>query len=304
MIGFNSIKSILFTSYQNQKLHHAILLHGKKGCGKASFAREFALEILKQNKNNHPDLLLIEKKEGKRDIVVDQVREISEFLNQTSAIAQNKFIIIDAADELNRNASNALLKILEEPHRNNFLILISHSLQKLLPTIKSRCQIIKIDDFKFDDFNKILNQERPKALPKLSEDEIKFLSEICDNSPALALKKGDDLVEIYQEFLTSLKNKKLSENILKKISEKNFDFEIITKVIIFFLYRFNLYNQGLVTYNFFDEKEIFNSSKFYNDKNSLLNLAAEIDNNLNKITQLNLDKKLSLINIFNSISIK
>src|SRR3989338_1395027 len=134
LIGFENIKSKLQDSYQQNRLHHAIMLCGKNGIGKASFAKEFALEILQAGKNtHHPDLLLIEREEDKKEISVAKIREIAKFFNQTSAISKNKFIIINSADELNRSSANALLKILEEPNNNNFLILISHSISKSLP---------------------------------------------------------------------------------------------------------------------------------------------------------------------------
>ncbi len=304
MIGFDSIKSTLHSTFQNNKLHHAILLHGKKGIGKATFAKFFALEILEQNNANHPDLLYIEKEEAKRDIVVDQIRKISNFVNQTSSISRNKFIIINAADDLNRNAANALLKMLEEPRANNFLILISHSPSKLLPTIKSRCQLIKVNDLSFDDFVKILQKNRPSALPKLSEDEIKILGEICDNSPALALEAGEDLIELYNNFLSSIKNKKINEQIFKKIADKNFNFEIFVKVINFFLQRLSLYNGGLTTYFFFNEKEIFSALNQKFSAEELFDLSDQTRISLSRTTSLNLDKKLMLINIFNRICFK
>lgn len=283
-------------------MHHAILLHGKKGIGKSSFAKDFVNQITGVIPNN-PDLLFIKKNDGKRDIVVDQIREIADFVNQTAAISKSKFIIIDAADDLNKSGANALLKILEEPHKNNFLILISHLPGKLLPTIRSRCQAIQVADLSFEDFAKILQENHPSALPKLKAEEIKFLGAICDNSPSYAIKKGDDLVEIYQEFLNSLADKKLSEIILKKLADKNFDFEIIAKVIIFFLYRLSLVSQGLLKDLFFNEEEVFAASKLISNPKNLLEISVEIDATLNKIIFLNLDKRLALLNIFNQLII-
>ena len=312
MIGFDSIKSSLLNNYRHNKLHHAILFHGKKGIGKASFAKEFALEILQKNsaenskshsensavnfigKQNHPDLFLIEKLENKRDIVVDQIRKIADFANQTSAISREKFIIIDAADELNRAASNALLKILEEPHSNNFLILVSHNLSKLLPTIKSRCHLVKIPDLSLEDFTKILQ----KSLFKFSAEEIKILSIMCDNSPAKAIDAGRDMIEIYQLFLNSLKNRIVSEEIIKQTADKNFNFEIFSETVTFFLHRWNAYNAGQIEYFLFAEKEVFAllNQKFNGE--AVFNLCDEILRDLALTNSLNLDKKLLVVNLF------
>ena len=251
LLGFESIKSTLLDSYQNQKLHHAILLCGKKGIGKASFAREFAEKILGEKIANHPDLLLIEKESGKKEITVDKIRKISEFANQTSAISPYKFIIVDSACELNKSAANALLKILEEPRDNNFLILVAHNLSRVLATIRSRCQIVKIADLNSADFTQILRQK------KFSAEEISFLSEICDNAPAIAIEMGTELTQLYQLFLESLKNKKINPEFLKKISDKNFSFVIFEKIFEFFSNRLFKFNVGAKINFFYNEEEIF-----------------------------------------------
>lgn len=300
MIGFDSIKSTIINHHRNNKLHHAILMHGKSGIGKATFAKELALELLTsntQNKATHPDLLIIEKQENKRDIVVDQIRKIAGFSNQTSAISKDKFIVINAADDLNRAASNALLKILEEPHPNNFLILISHNPSKLLPTIKSRCQLIKIPDLSYEDFAKILQ----KSIFKFSEQEIKIMSIMCDDSPAKAIDVGRDLVEVYQTFLNSIKNRIINDEITKKVSDKNFNFSIFSETIAFFLHRLNAYNAGQIEYFLFSEKEVFAilSQKFSAEQ--IFDLNDELLKSLAQTVSLNLDKKLLVINLFNRI---
>jgi DNA polymerase III subunit delta' len=297
MIGFTSTKSALLTSFKNQKLHHAILLHGKKGMGKASFAREFAEEILGNKTAAHPDLLLIEKDPEKREINVDKIRKIFDFAHQTSASSPNKFIIIDSACELNKSASNALLKILEEPRPNNFLILIAHNLNRVLPTIKSRCQIVKIADLSAADFTEILQQKNLHFAPK----DLQFLTEICDNSPANAINLGLDLTRFYELFLRSIYNKKLSDDLLKKVSDKNFSFEIFEKSYEFFTSRLlkNLNSSDLNFY--FDEEKVFLNLRQKFAAKKIFTIADETLLILRKTVPSSLDKKLTLINIFNQI---
>jgi DNA polymerase III subunit delta' len=298
LLGFNSIKPSLLDSLQNQKLHHAILLHGKKGIGKSSFAKEFVMEVFQTKNSNHPDLLLIEKEPEKKEITVDKIRKISEFANQTSAISAYKFIIIDSACELNKSASNAILKILEEPHKNTFLILISHNLGKVLPTIRSRCQIVKVSDLSLENFSEILRKKNPS----ISAGELQFLSEICDNSPADAINMGKDLTKIYELFLTSLNNKKISEELLKKLSDKNFSFTIFEKIYEFFINRLlkNLTNAPL---NFFlNEEVVFLNLMQKSSVQEIFVIADESLTLLHKTTFMNLDKKLTLINIFNQLN--
>jgi len=296
LTGFNQTKSTLANLYHNKKLHHAILLHGKKGIGKASFAKEFVGEILK----NNSDILLIEKEEGKKDIVVEKIRKIAGFVNQTSSGNSDKFIIIDSACELNKSASNALLKILEEPHANNFLILIAHNLNQVLPTIRSRCQALKINDPSFADFETIIK----KTSAKFTAEEILFLAEIFDNSPAQALALGEDISRFYQLFLRSILNNKLNDELIKKIADKNFPFLIFEKIFDFLISRLSKAQLGLTPKFFFEEAAIFTKIL---QQFSLAEIFAINDESLNvlrKTANLYLDRKLCLINIFNKITQK
>ena len=89
---------------------------------------------------SHPDLKLIEPEEGARQIKVDQVRQVVEFIAQTSHAGGYKITLLAPAEAMNANAANALLKSLEEPTPNSLLILISDAPGTLMPTIRSRCQ--------------------------------------------------------------------------------------------------------------------------------------------------------------------
>lgn len=286
LIGFESIKSSLLGAYQKQKLPHAILFSGKKGIGKASFAKDLALQIT----NSNPDILIIEKEAEKREINVDKIRGIKDFVHQTAAISKDKFIIIDSACELNKSASNALLKILEEPQSNNFLILISHNLHRVLPTIRSRCQVVKISDLSRADFSKIVKEDAD------------FLSEICDNSPALALELGAELSRFYALFLRSILNKKLSDELLKKVADKNYDFQIFEKSCEFFLNRFSKFCHNAKIDFFFEEEKVFLTLKPIFPAKKILQTYDESLNLLRKTSSLYLDRKLTLINIFNQLA--
>jgi DNA polymerase-3 subunit delta' len=296
--GFEAIKSTLLNHYHNHKLHHAIIIHGKRGTGKAGFAKEFINEIFGNKSTTHPDLLIIEKEAEKKEIVVDKIRKISDFLNQTSAIYKDKFIIIDSACELNKSASNALLKILEEPHPNNFLILISHNLNRILPTIKSRCQIHKISDLSFENFKEILLQKNPN----ISTSEVEFLNEICAGSIAEAIDAGQNFAKLYNGFLQSIKNKKLDSAFLKTVSDKNFSFLIFEKIFNFFSNRLVKFSNHHPLTFFFNEEEIFLDLTQKLQKEKIFDIIDECLILVAKTTSLNLDKKTSVINIFNRIA--
>lgn len=286
LIGFESTKSRLLDAYKNQKLPHAILLCGKKGIGKATFAFDLALEITGSN----PDVLLIKKEAEKREINVDKIRAIKDFVNQTAASAEDKFIVIDSACELNKSAANALLKILEEPQKNNFLILIAHNINRVLPTIRSRCQTIKINDLSALDFSKIIKNDTD------------FLAEICDNSPALALDLGAELSRFYALFLRSILNQKLSEELLKKLAEKNYDFQIAERSCEFFFSRLNKFFHDQKINFFFEEEKVFLTLRPKFSAEKIFQIYDESLNLLRKTQSLYLDRKLTLINIFNQIA--
>ncbi len=124
---------------------HAYLLHGPAGTGKRDAARAFAAELLGCDvrrivPGSHPDLAMIEP-EGEA-LLVDQVHELSGALRYRPQEAVRRVGIVDEADRLNRDAANAFLKTLEEPPGDVVLILIADDVQRVLPTVKSRCQPI------------------------------------------------------------------------------------------------------------------------------------------------------------------
>jgi DNA polymerase III, gamma/tau subunits len=127
-------------------------LSGKKGIGKSLLVKHFLYQYfvdenskLLLNNNTHPNVLNIKKKDDKKNIEIDQIREIIKFTNQSSFNNKLKFIIIDDVENLNINSSNALLKSLEEPNLNVYFILIFNSEMKISDTIRSRCLEFKID---------------------------------------------------------------------------------------------------------------------------------------------------------------
>jgi DNA polymerase-3 subunit delta' len=296
IIGFEQIKSQLNFSLNQQKLHHANLIYGKRGVGKASFIKEFCLEKLDCKNNYHPDLKIICKEDDKREITVNAIREIADFVNQTSVNNNHKFIIIDSACELNKNASNALLKILEEPHKKNFLFLIAHSLNRVIPTLRSRCNMIKVSEFNDKDFNRIISDNH-----NFSELELQFLMMISDNSPALAIQHSQDLIKLYQLLLESISTQKVSDEIIKRISEKNFSFFIFERIIATFYSRFIKSYYQINQEFFFGEQEVFFNLSLKISLDDAIILAESSIARTNLVSSIYLDKKLFIINILNQL---
>jgi DNA polymerase-3 subunit delta' len=165
LIGHEAAETAFEASRQRGRLHHAWLLTGPEGVGKATFAYRAARRmlgapaapahgVLGANPDHpvsrqiiarsHPDILVIERigEDGKvrKVIPVDDARRLAEFFSKSPASAPHRVAIVDAADDLNINAANALLKTLEEPPERGILLMISHSPGRLLPTIRSRCR--------------------------------------------------------------------------------------------------------------------------------------------------------------------
>ncbi|HTM63323.1 MAG TPA: DNA polymerase III subunit delta' [Gammaproteobacteria bacterium] len=150
----------LWQSVQGGRLPHALLLSGMAGTGKSAFAIHAAQALLCQNVSNagdvcgschhcrlvitqaHPNIYYVSPEKDGHAIKVDQIRELSEFVQQSSLKGAHRFVIINPAHSMNMNAANALLKTLEEPASGAVIILISDQISHLPATIRSRCQRI------------------------------------------------------------------------------------------------------------------------------------------------------------------
>lgn len=150
----------------SERMHHAWLISGPRGVGKRRFADWAALKLLSAETGpdptppdhpaaslvaagSHPDhRVLVPPAEGKgsatASIIIDQIRDMGEFLHNYPAIADWRTLIVDSIDDMNPNTVNAFLKELEEPRKNTVFLLVSHSPARLLPTIRSRCRPLRL----------------------------------------------------------------------------------------------------------------------------------------------------------------
>ena len=181
LFGHEAAEKTLLESWNSGRMPHAWLIAGRHGIGKATLAYRAARFALSQgagqggglfgdasagadslavdpahpvcrqvNAGGHPDLLTIERsinpntKKLRTEIVVDDVKRLSSFLSLTTSAGEWRVVIVDAADEMNRNAANALLKGLEEPPADTLFLMVSHAPGRLLPTIRSRCRTLNL----------------------------------------------------------------------------------------------------------------------------------------------------------------
>jgi DNA polymerase III subunit delta' len=175
LTGHEAAEQAFEASRARGRLHHAWLLTGPEGVGKATFAYRAARRllgapadpahgVLGANPDHpvsrqiiahaHPDLFVLERigEDGKlrKVIPVDEARGLSEFFSKSPASAPHRVAIVDAADDLNINAANALLKTLEEPPARGVLLMVSHSPGRLLATIRSRCRRLAFSPLSLD----------------------------------------------------------------------------------------------------------------------------------------------------------
>ncbi|AUW58587.1 DNA polymerase III subunit delta' [Sphingobium sp. SCG-1] len=211
LIGHDLQARTLLDAARGGRMHHGWILAGPRGVGKASFARMAARRLLAEaagtvqtgdtldlpldNPNGrlfdagtHPDyaeLTRLEKDNGDlaRNISVDQVRGLQRLLGSVPSLSNRRIIVIDSADDMERGAANALLKNLEEPPAGTVFLLVAHAPARLLPTIRSRCRVLRFASLDHEALQVILRRH----LPNVTADELDALVRAGEGSPGRAL---------------------------------------------------------------------------------------------------------------------
>ena len=287
--GYKYFFSEITELYNNRKMPNKILLSGKKGSGKATFAYHLVNFFLSKNEefkynltenkinpenksfkllqsSSHPNFYLIDLLAEKKNIDVAQIRGMISYTNKSTFNNQDRFIMIDNVEYLNKNSINALLKIIEEPNENIYFILIANSEKNILPTLKSRCIKFKIH-FSFDETvnicNQILNQN---ILNELNHDLINYY---CTSGEIIKL------VQFAEEKQINLKDHDVSS--------------IISLIIENTYYKKNIFIKNLLI-NFI-ELFLLKRYKTSNNKNLLLNFYQSFIQKINNTEKFNLDEE-------------
>jgi DNA polymerase-3 subunit delta' len=223
LFGHGAAASELATAARSGRLHHAWIIAGPKGVGKATLAWRFARALLAHGAAQcpddlavaeesstarqvsalaHPDLILIrrpwdpDKKRFKTELPVEEVRRLHGFFARHSSEGGARIAIIDCADDMSRSAQNALLKILEEPPAQALLLLVSHAPGSLLPTTRSRCRPLTLR--KLD--NDAMSDAVMALAPSVDQKSRTLLAALADGAPGRALELADaDAPAIYRE---------------------------------------------------------------------------------------------------------
>ncbi len=215
LVGHGDAETRIRRAFGSGKMHHAWLISGAQGIGKASLAYHFAgfvlasvdsknaissagLNIDPQSRTSrwmasraHPDLFVLERnwdgktKKFKTRILVDDARKLSDFFNLTAGSSGWRVAIIDTADDLNMESANALLKHIEEPPPNCLLLLVCNQPGRLLRTIRSRCMRIDLQPLTQTETLRVLAglplQDRP------APEEMEIAARLSNGSPGRAL---------------------------------------------------------------------------------------------------------------------
>ena len=291
-----------FTSFKKlideNRMPKCIIFSGQKGSGKATFCyhlinyilsknedKKYSLDKLSINSNNksynltinntHPNLFLIDNNLNDKQIKIEQIHKLIKFTSKTTYKNNIKIVLIDNVEYLNKNSSNALLKVLEDPSENTFFFLVHNSSSKILNTIKSRCIEYKIffnitekEEIIKQLFTQYINKDLPVS---------KLVNTYYFDSPGCIFKYSLDLEN---NDLDIFNNKFSSISYLIEKYSKDKSLETLSFISLFIEH---FYNEICM-------KNLSNMHIYFFNKNKILE-------KLNNMKKFNLDEKNVFIEI-------
>jgi len=328
LIGHQEQEKLLLAMINEKRLPHALLVAGQRGTGKATLAYRLARFLLSPREDSgsslfggtlpleslhvaadspvfrrvvsggHPDLLVLEGD----DIKIDAARKVLEFLALTPAEGGWRVVIIDCAEAMNRNAANALLKILEEPPPQSVIILISHNPGVLLPTIRSRCRMLRVSPLNETEFAGVVD----RIAPHIDRNEYGKWALLSGMSPGVALTliegSADTLYEELLDLFTRQDTVKLhafAERFARKDAEE--EWQVLKRLVFWLLARIASASAGIKAEVFTGEGEILRN--LYSSKSAQFwTEAYEKGGRLFTETEnLYLDRKQAIITLMRTI---
>lgn len=299
-LGHEDIEKKMVNQLTSERLHHSWLIEGMKGIGKATLGWRIARFLLASGErsaknlaidktipawtltmaNSHPDFLYIapQAESKTQTITVDEIRKVNSFFTKSPALSKYRVCLIDAIDNMNTNAANALLKLLEEPPELGMIFLISHSAGSVLPTIRSRCTKLKLPPLSDQAIAQLLKE----FLPHLTQIEISIATELGNHSAGKALNfaslEGRNLYNTVQKLVSNLAHPNLNEmqSFCGTLTD-NHKYQIFCDLMLDWGYKIatktNAHQKGL---------------EFWDELNEIIRITK----------RLNMDKKLAAQNIF------
>lgn len=190
-IGHRDIRQSIENAILKGNITHAHILYGEDGIGKSLIAEETAIKILGKEKiQDYPDIIRFKIGKEKQSIGVDEIRGLIQEINKTPSEGDKKVIVIYQGDKITEQAQNAFLKTVEEPPSGVFIIILCENLDNILDTIKSRCQIHKLQKLNTEEMKEFLVKKKQI----LNEEELKTVIAFSDGIPGRAEKFFHDKV--------------------------------------------------------------------------------------------------------------
>ena len=254
VFGHDPALQQLFDSFRSGRMHHAWLLSGPRGIGKASLALWFAKFMLSDPnraqlaehfdpqliapdvhrqvaQGAHPSLLHLTRpwdekaKRFKTQLSVEEIRRTRSFYGMTSGAGGWRITIVDAVDDMNASASNALLKILEEPPKNSLFFVLSHATGRPLATIRSRCQALSLQPLAAEPLQQVLahlNVTAPKAdlelALKLGDGSVRRVLQLLDAAVLKDFRSFEKLMQ--QKAIGSGGDWSIAHGLAEKLSRR------------------------------------------------------------------------------------
>jgi len=305
IIGHEKIKEYMEKSLEAGQFSHAHLFVGEDGIGKSLLAKAASVKVLgKATEKQYADIIEFRVEKNKKSIGVDVVRGIIEEVNKKPYEGDKKVVIIYEGDKMTTEAQNAFLKTIEEPPKGVFIFVLSENLEAVLDTIKSRCQIHKLQRLNREQMNKFLDRD----FKVLSEEQRKSIVSFSDGIPGRAERYINDnsLKEIRSTVI----------DIMKEICKHNGN-DILNHATFFTKYKnkwqevltwFLSYVRDIMVYKETGNKDLIINVDKYEDIKDLSNMFSF--NKLNDIidivndTRTKLDRNVNLSLVFNVMLLK
>jgi DNA polymerase III subunit delta' len=328
VLGHASAEQHLLGLFNAGRLPHALLITGARGIGKATLAYRLARFLLCPQETagglfgdalppeslrvgneketfkrvaaaSHSDLLVLEGE----DIKVDEARKVPAFLSMTPAESDWRVVIIDSADAMNRNAANVLLKILEEPPARSILILISHNPGMLLPTIRSRCRVLRLRPLQEKDFTRVMSS----LLPEVGAEERHALALLSGGSVGVArFLYTQNAEQLYRELLQRVTEPEtialhaFADRLNRKEAEPQF--QTFARLLPYLIARIAASQAEAQPEVFIGEREMLHRLHSSKSMDGWMELWEKANNLLNDATHLYLDKKQVVITLLRGVA--
>jgi DNA polymerase-3 subunit delta' len=346
-IGHESNERILLEAYNHNRMPHGLILSGPKGIGKALFAQRITAFLLHAGISDqntlslfgnpphvpehinvpsdsqsfrlmtsgaHPDVLVVgraydaTKDKFKDSVAVDDIRKVAPFLRKTASLGGWRVVIIDDANTMNRNAQNALLKILEEPPANTVLMLVTHRMGAMIPTIRSRCRVLNFTALSQTHFSHILansshflDDAKLQAIYEFSEGSIGRALEFMDHGGLETLESILDLIHCYPAWpWPEIHN--LGEQLSKSGKDDTYHQFTVLLIWIFEQMAKAKARGTQLGGSYFEDSAALQNLMRQSSLESLLKICENLDGLFDTVQRSNLDKKQAVLSAFSLIA--